>query len=181
VIASVLPLLDPRPVLRTWRLSRPQLVVAVVTVVVSVAAAPRVQWGVVAGVLASLAVHLWRELGLDVEVWRTGSTLHVRPQGVLYFGSAPRLESLVLAELAGHPDLARVQLELQRLGRIDLTGALVLRDISRDLGRGGTEVVVSGVQPQWRLLVESVFADEPVHYTRSVRPPDPPSRRGDGP
>jgi SulP family sulfate permease len=181
VITSALPLLDPRPVLRTWRLSRPQLVVAVVTVVVSVAAAPRVQWGVVAGVLASLAVHLWRELGLDVEVWRTGSTLHVRPQGVLYFGSAPRLESLVLAELAGHPDLARVQLELQRLGRIDLTGALVLRDISRDLGRGGTEVVVSGVQPQWRQLVESVFADEPVHYTRSVRPPDPPSRRGDGP
>ena len=38
-----------------------------------------------------------------------------------------------------------VRLELQRLGRIDLTGALVLRDISRDLGRAGTAVAVSGV------------------------------------
>ena len=181
VIASVLPLLNPQPVLRTWRMSRPQFLVAAVTLAVSVAAAPQVQWGVVAGVVAALAVHLWRELRLDVEVWRAGPTLHVRPQGVLYFGSAPRLETLVLAELAGHPDLVRVQLELQRLGRIDLTGALVLRDISRDLGRAGTAVVVSGVQPQWRQLVESVFADEPVHYTRSVHPPAPPSHRGDGP
>lgn len=190
VIASVLPLLDPRPVLMTWRMSRPQFLVAAVTLVVSVAAAPRVQWGVVAGVVVALAVHLWRELRLDVEVWRAGSTLHVRPQGVLYFGSAPRLETLVLAELAGRPDLVHVRLELQRLGRIDLTGALVLRDIARDLGRGGTVVTVSGVQPQWRQLVESVFAGEPVHYTRSVPstgqhdehdPHEPRTRRGDGP
>lgn len=180
VIASVLPLLNPRPVLRTWRMSRPQFVVAAVTLVVSIAAAPRVQWGVVAGVVTALAVHLWRELRLDVEVWRTESTLHVRPQGVLYFGSAPRLETLVLAELAGEPDLTRVELQLQRLGRIDLTGALVLRAISRDLGRAGVEVAVAGVQPQWRQLVEAVFADEPVHYTRSAPPHEPRTRQGDG-
>lgn len=181
VIASVLPLLNPRPVLRTWRMSRPQFVVAAVTLVVSVAAAPRVQWGVVAGVLTALAVHLWRELRLDVEVWRTESTLHVRPQGVLYFASAPRLETLVLAELAGQPNLTRVELELQRLGRIDLTGALVLRAISRDLGRTGVAVAVAGVQPQWRQLVEAVFADEPVHYTRSAPPHETRTREGDGP
>lgn len=180
VIASVLPLLNPRPVLRTWRMSRPQFVVAAVTLVVSIAAAPRVQWGVVAGVVTALAVHLWRELRLDVEVWREDSTLHVRPQGVLYFGSAPRLETLVLAELAGQPDLTRVELELQRLGRIDLTGALVLRAISRDLGRAGVEVAVAGVQPQWRQLVEAVFADEPIHYTRSTPPHEPRTRQGDG-
>ncbi len=180
VIASVLPLLNPRPVLRTWRMSRPQFVVAAVTLVVTIASAPRVQWGVVAGVGTALAVHLWRELRLDVEVWRTGSTLHVRPQGVLYFGSAPRLETLVLAELAREPDLSRVDLHLQRLGRIDLTGALVLRAISRDLARAGVEVVVAGAQPQWRHLVEAVFAEEQVHYTRSAPPPEPRSRRGDG-
>ncbi len=180
VIASVLPLLNPRPVLRTWRMSRPQFVVAVVTVAVSIVAAPQVQWGVVAGVVTALAVHLWRELRLDVEVWRTGSTLRVRPQGVLYFGSAPRLETLVLAELASEPDLSRVELQLQRLGRIDLTGALVLRAISRDLARAGVEVTVAGVQPQWRQLVEAVFADEQVHYTPTAPPPEPRDRGGDG-
>lgn len=181
VVASVLPLLNPRPVLRTWRMSKPQLGVALVTLVVTVVAAPSVQWGVVAGVLASLAVHLWRELRLDVEVWRSGSILHVRPQGVLYFASAPRLETLVLAELAGHPDLTHVTLELQRLGRIDLTGALVLRAICRDLGTGGVVVAIQGAQPQWRPLVESVFAGEEVHYTRATLPHEPRTRPGDGP
>jgi sulfate permease, SulP family len=172
VIASVLPLLDPGPVLRTWRMSRPQFLVAAVTLGVSLAAAPRVQWGVVAGVATALAVHLWRELRLDVEVWRHGDTLHVRPQGVLYFGSAPRLETVVLEQLAGRPELTRVALELQRLGRIDLTGALVLRAISRDLHRADVHVAVTGVQPQWQRLVEAVFRDESVDYTRSARPQD---------
>ncbi len=172
VVVSVLPLLNPRPLLRTWRMSRPQLAVAVVTLAVSLLAAPQVQWGVVAGVVAALAVHLWRELRLDVEIWRSGRTLHVRPQGVLYFGSAPRLETRVLAEIASHPQVSRVALELQRLGRIDLTGALVLRAICRDLARGGVRVSMSGVQPQWRQLVEAVMADEPVDYTRATRERD---------
>ncbi len=172
VVVSVLPLLNPRPVFRTWRMSRPQFAVAVVTLVVSLLAAPRVQWGVVAGVACALGVHLWRELGLDVEIWRTGETLRVRPQGVLYFGSAPRLETRVLAEVATFPEVDRVTLELQRLGRIDLTGALVVRAICRDLGRAGIRVAVTGVQPQWQQLVESVLADEAVDYTRASREQD---------
>jgi SulP family sulfate permease len=176
VIVSVLPLLNPHPVIRTWRMSRPQFAVAMVTLVVSLLAAPQVQWGVIAGVVASLGVHLWRELRLDVEVWRRGHTLHVRPQGVLYFGSAPRLETRVLAEIAARPQVSRVALELQRLGRIDLTGALVLRAICRDLARADVQVTVSGVQPQWQQLVESVFADEAIHYTRPERERDHPPR-----
>lgn len=50
VIASVIPLLTLTPVIRAWRLSRPQFGVAIVTLVVSIAAAPQVQWGVIAGV-----------------------------------------------------------------------------------------------------------------------------------
>lgn len=169
VIVSVLPLLNPRPVLRTWRMSRPQFAVAVLTLAVSILAAPRVQWGVVAGVAAALVVHLWRELRLDVELWTDGRVLRVRPQGVLYFGSAPGLETQVLAEIAARPEVTGVSLELQRLGRIDLTGALVLRAICRDLGRAGVHVSLSGVQPQWRQLVESVFAGEAVDYTRATR------------
>ena len=66
---------------------------------VALVAAPRVQWGVVAGVALALALHLWRELRLDVEVWAEHDLLHVRPQGVLYFGAAPSLETRILDEL----------------------------------------------------------------------------------
>lgn len=167
VIASVVPLLNPLPVTRSWRMSRPQFGVAMVTFVVSVLAAPQVQWGVVAGVASALAVHLWRELRLHLDVWRedrtpaegSGTLLHVRPEGVLYFGSAPPLETRILAELAAHPEVDEVRIHLQRLGRIDLTGALVLRAICRDLARGGTQVSLVGVQPNHRRLVETVLAD----------------------
>lgn len=175
IVASVVPLLNPRPVLRTWRMSRPQFVVGLVTLAVSLAAAPRVQWGVVAGVVLSLGLHLWRELRLDLEVWRVAETLNVRPEGVLYFGSAPLLETRVLDELASHPELGRVVLHLQRLGRIDLTGALVLRAICRDLARADVPVQIRGVQPHNRRLVEAVLAGDEVAYTRAAaaQPVDP--------
>lgn len=178
IIASVVPLLDPDPVWRTRTMSRPQFGIALVTFGVSLAAAPRVQWGVVTGVLLALAVHLWRELRLDMEVWAEGGELHVRPQGVLYFGSAPLLETRILAELADQPALGSVRLHLQRLGRIDLTGALVLRAICRDLARADVPVAIQGVQPQCQRLVESVFARDSVGYTRRPAtdlPTDPPT------
>lgn len=166
IIASVVPLLNPDPVWRTRTFSPAQFVVAVVTFGVTLAAAPRVQWGVIAGVACALVVHLWRELGLDIETWRTDDVLNVRPQGVLYFGSAPLLETRILAELADHPSLERVKLHLQRLGRIDLTGALVLRAITRDLARAHVPVEIQGVQPHCQRLVESVFSRDEVGYTR---------------
>lgn len=160
IIAGVLPLLNLAPVLRTWRMSKLQFGVGMVTLVVSLVVAPRIEWGVIAGVITALAVHLWRELRLDMEVWRDGATLNVRPEGVLYFGSAPLLENRILDELASQPDLDRVVLHLQRLGRIDLTGALVLRAICRDLARADTPVDLTGVQPHTRRLVEAVFAQD---------------------
>lgn len=169
IVASVLALLNPRAVLRTWRYSRPQFVIAVVTVVVCLAAAPRVQWGVVAGVVLALAVHLWREMRLELDLWLENDLLHVRPQGVLYFGSAPALETRILAELAAHPKLSRVEIHLQRLGRVDLTGALVLRAICRDLARAGVPVTLSGAQPQYRGLLDRVLAGEGIDYTHGPR------------
>ncbi len=169
VLAAMVTLLDPRPLLRTWRYSRPQFVVALVTAVVCLAAAPEVQWGVVAGVGLALGIHLWRERRLDVDVWDEHDLLHVRPQGVLYFGSAPALETRILRELAEHPGLRRVELHLQRLGRVDLTGALVLRDICRDLAAADVAVVISGAQPQSRRLIGTVLAGEGVDHTHGPR------------
>ncbi|MBI2243618.1 MAG: SulP family inorganic anion transporter [Nocardioides sp.] len=169
VIASVLGLLNPLGLIRTWRYSRPQFVIAVVTIAVSLAAAPSVQWGVVAGVALALGVHLWRELRLEVDSWVEHDLLHVRPQGVLYFGSAPALETRILAELAEQPRLSRVEIHLQRLGRIDLTGALVLRSICRDLAGASVPVQLSGVQPQCRGLLDRVLAGEGIDYTHGPR------------
>ena len=169
VIVSVLTLLDPRPVLRLARWSRPQLVVGLATAATSLVAAPQVQWGLVTGVALALALHLWRELRLDMDLWDEHDLLHVRPQGVLYFGSAPGLETRILGELAAHQRLGRVEIHLQRLGRIDVTGALVIRSICRDLAAAGIPVVVSGIPEHSRRLLDKVLEGEGVDHTHTAR------------
>ncbi|MPZ63596.1 MAG: STAS domain-containing protein [Propionibacteriales bacterium] len=129
VILAAVSLVDITPFLDYWDHSRPQFLVAVPTFVVTLAAAPRVERGLLVGVGLALAVHLWREMRLDVEFWRDGSTLHIRPHGVLYFVSAPILETRLTALLAEHPDITAISLDLQRLGRLDLTGLYALRDL----------------------------------------------------
>lgn len=161
VIAAALSLVATRPFREAWRFSRPQFFVALPTFVGTLLFAPRVELGVLLGVGLSLAVHLWRELRLELDTWVTDDALHVRPQGVLYFGSAPLLEPRVMQLMAERSDLRRVVVHLDRLGRLDLTGALVLRSLVEDMRAGGTEVVIEGTQPQAARLVTAVLGTEP--------------------
>lgn len=167
VIAAVLPLLQVRPFTEAWRLSRPQFAVAVLTFAATLGFAPRVERGVLVGVGMSLAVHLWRELHVDVETWTEGTTLHVRPQGVLYFGSAPQLEMRVSALLASNEDLTSVVLHLERLGRLDVTGALVIRSLLDDMARSGVSVSVAGSQPQAERILRAALAGSAAHLQPS--------------
>jgi SulP family sulfate permease len=118
-----------------------------------------VERGLLVGVGLSLAVHLWRELRVDVETWTEGRTLHVRPQGVLYFGSAPALEERAAALVAADPAIDVVVLHLERLGRLDVTGALALRSLVDDMKLSGVRVVLAGSQPQSRRLLDTVLGD----------------------
>jgi SulP family sulfate permease len=156
VIAAVFSLIEVRSFLEAWRFSKPQFVVAVVTLIATLVSAPRVERGIVLGVALSLAVHLWRELRIDTDAWVDGTTLNVRPQGVLYFGSAPALESDIMHLIASNSDLRSVVIHLEGLGRLDLTGALVLRSLIDDLRARGTHVYFEGTPPQAERLVNKV-------------------------
>lgn len=157
VIAAVLPLIQVGPFVESWRLSRPQFAVAALTFGSTLAFAPRVERGVLVGVVLSLGVHLWRELDITVETWTEARTLHVRPQGVLYFGSAPAVEAQVSALVAADSDIESVVLHLERLGRLDVTGALVLRSFVQDMHVSGVAVTLDGAQPQARRILAAVL------------------------
>lgn len=157
VVASIVPLIQLQPFVLVWRLSRPQFTVAVLTFVSTLAFAPRVERGVLVGVGLAVAVHLWRELDIRVETWRDEQTLHVRPQGVLYFGSAPALETQVAALVARDNDVRRVVLHLERVGRTDATGALVLQSFVAHLRSAGIVVEVCGASPQAARLIDVVL------------------------
>jgi SulP family sulfate permease len=160
VIVAVAGLVRLLPLARLARLSRPQFVVAGVTFALTLYLAPHVEAAVLVGVGLAIAVHLWRELSLEVPSWSEGDVLHLRPRGVLWFGSAARLEDAFFALIADHPQAERLIVHLDGLGRIDITGALALRGLLQEARDGGLLVELTDVRPRWRGLVENVIARE---------------------
>jgi SulP family sulfate permease len=156
IIAAVVGLMRPGPPLRLWQASRPQFAIAWATFGLTLAFSPHVEYAVVAGVGLSIAVHLWRQLSVELEPWATGDTLHVLPRGVLWFGNAPSLEDRLVRLLAQHPDATHVVVHLGGLGRLDTTGALALRGFLGRARDAGVTVDLHDVPAHQRRLTESV-------------------------
>lgn len=159
VIAAVVSLIELTPFTRLWKASKAQFVVGMLTFVASLLLAPRVERAVVIGVAASFVVHLWRELRLHVDYTVDATTLHVHPKGVLYFASAPLLERRINEILAEHPTSDRVVLHLGGLGRIDITGILVLRSFADQAAEEGFTFELADVSPGAARLVARVLPD----------------------
>ena len=162
MIAAVISLIDLRSPRLYWQWSKPQFAVGVVTAVGTLLLAPRVEQGVLLGVGAALVVHLWREMKVGVPSKTEGDTLHIWPTGVLYFGSAPAVERSVNDLLAEHHELDRLVIHLGRLGRLDLTGALMLRDVIDETRSSGVEVEIIGGKGHVAKILSRVLEDESI-------------------
>ena len=158
VVVSVAELVRPLPLFRLARLSKPQFLVASTTLVLTVALAPHVERAVLVGIALTVAVHLWRELSLDVPSWTEEDVLHLRPRGVLWFGTAARIEDTVLRLIAEHKEVQRLTVHLDGLGRIDTTGALALRNVLDEARTAGMGVEIVDVPTRWHGLVTNVIA-----------------------
>lgn len=147
VMAAVIRLVRLRPILGLWRLSRAQSLVATGTLLLTIALSPRIDEAVILGILFAIAVHLWREFGVKVITWVEDDALHVRPEGVLWFGSAQVLEKQVLELLAEYTGARRLVLHMERLGRIDLTASLVLENLVIEARAAGLAVEIVAIHP----------------------------------
>ena len=157
VIVSVAPLLRAAELRELRRYSTIQLVAALATFAATLALSPHVERGVLVGIGAAIAIHLWRELDVDIRSWSEGDVVHLQPLGVLWFASAHRIDGELLRLLREHPDARRVVVHMGGLGRTDITGALALRGLLLDAVAAGLEVRVEGVQPRSRPLVARVL------------------------
>ncbi|HUG41507.1 MAG TPA: SulP family inorganic anion transporter [Longimicrobiales bacterium] len=173
VMTAVVGLIRPGQVLVLWRLSRPQFLVAATTLVLTLALAPHIEQAVVLGILLAGAIHLWREFHVLVDRWTDEGALHLRPHGVLWFGSAEALKSEVLDLLAEHQDASAVVFHVERLGRVDLTGALVLEQLVTDLRSAGVAVRVEGVHRRTARALRRVLAVS--RQGRTAEPAEPPA------
>lgn len=160
IIAAVAKLADPRELWGLRTLSRQQFSIGAITFVLSLALAPQIQYGVLIGVVLSVGAHLRRELSVATPSWLEGDTLHVRPLGVLFFGSGHRLNEQVDDLIAEHQEVTRVVLHMDRLGRVDVTGAMELQHVLDDVHEQGLAISIVDLTPTGKSIVGRVLCGE---------------------
>jgi SulP family sulfate permease len=157
VITAVISLVRLRPIASMWPLSKPQFVVAGITLLLTIGLSPRVDHAVVIGILIAIGVHLWREFDLRVASWVEDGAIHVRPAGVLWFGSAEVLKQETLELVAEHPDARQLVLHMERVGRVDLTASLALELLIEQAAAAGLDTDVRSVHPDTARALQRVL------------------------
>ena len=148
VIAAVGGLVRPRLLINVWTLSRIQALVVWFTLALCLLLAPRIEQALLLGILLSLAIHVWRERRAGFDSWIENGVLHLEVKGILWFASAPRLEEALMSRLTDAGAVSEVVIHLEGLGRIDLTGALVLKRVVEETRAMGIPSSLRGVPPQ---------------------------------
>lgn len=160
VISTVMNLIRPRQLLGLLKYSRPQAAIGLLTFLLTLALAPRIEIAVIIGVALAVAHHLRREQKLVFDHWTDASGLHFKPQGVLWFGSAYTVEAEFAELLSQHPDVTDVKLHLGGLGRIDLSAAIMFKQLMEDAKAAGMKVELLDVPPMAKSWVDRVWQEE---------------------
>jgi SulP family sulfate permease len=174
VIAAVMSLFKPSVLLRLWRIDRTEAVTAFVTFAVTMLSAPRIYWGVLAGVLMGLAHFLYMRLHpriievgqhpdgslRDRHLWKLAplgpQVYALRMDDELDFASASAFERAVAEHLAAFPDTRHVCLFAHPINRVDATGVEVFLQLRDALEARGVHLHVSGIKlPVERVLVRA--------------------------
>ena len=164
VVMAVTGLLQPRAFVRLWQIGRVEAMTAGVTFVITLLTAPRIYWGVLAGVLLTLGHFLHTrlhpriiEVGLhadgslrDRRLWKlpplAPRLYALRMDAELDFAAASSLERAITEHLALHPDVQHVCLFAQPINRIDVTGIESFGQLRRQLAARGVTLHISGIK-----------------------------------
>jgi SulP family sulfate permease len=171
VVAAVMGLIKPRAFVKLYTINRVEAATAVVTLVITLLSAPRLYWGVLAGMLMGLSHFLHTrlhpriiEVGLhadgslrDRHLWKlpplAPQLYALRMDAELDFAAASSLERAVVEHLSHHHDVHHVCLFAQPINRIDATGVESLAKLEAMLAERRITLHISGM----KLPVETVL------------------------
>ncbi|MBX3608638.1 MAG: SulP family inorganic anion transporter [Hydrogenophaga sp.] len=173
VVLPIWGLLQPRSFTRLWRLSRVEAVIAASTFAITLVAAPRLYWGVLAGVVMALSHFLYLrlhpriiEVGLhpdgslrDRHLWQlpplAPKLYALRMDAALDFATASGFERAIAEHLQAHPDTEGVMLIAHPINWIDATGAEAFGSVREQLDDRRIHLHLVGI----KLPVETVLRD----------------------
>ena len=186
IIMAVANLVKVAPIVYAWRVQRHDGIVAVVVFSLTLILAPQLEWGIIAGLLLSLGLFLYRtmkprvvSLSLhydgslrDAELYNLqscDSIAVIRFDGALYFANTGHFEDAMLERAASKPWLRYIVVDAEGINEIDATGEEMLHLLARRLKAAGVELVFARAKKQvLDVLVRTRFVQHlgEEHFTR---------------
>ena len=160
IIMAVVGLIHIEPIKHAWKVHRHDGIVAIVVFIITLIVAPHLEQGVLAGVVLSLGLYLYRTMSPHlVEVARhedttlreadrfnlkTSESVSVfRYDGDLYFANSGYLEGKLLNFISQKPKLKVVVLDIESADQLDSSGEQMLRNLFDRLQSIGIELYIA--------------------------------------
>ena len=166
IIMAVINLIRVAPIIHAWKAVRGDGVVAVVTFTLTLVMAPHLDKGIIAGVILSLILFMFRSMRprfavlsrysdgtmRDVVVNQLPTSPKisiVRFDGSLYFANAGYFETRILGVVADNPELEFLILDGEGINELDATGEEVLHHLAERLRAQGVTLLVARMKKQF--------------------------------
>lgn len=172
IVMALWNLLNLRALRNAWRASADDAIAAALTFGATIVFAPQIQNGIFTGILASLALFVYRrmwprlvivepesaELARELPQWAP-QQLHgvvgvVRFDASLVFVNVSYFEDAVLELEQRHPRLRYVIVSALAINSLDASGVETLSTLVDGLGKRGITLIFSGVKPQVHAVLE---------------------------
>ena len=166
IVLAVIGLITPQALKHTWKASRPDGIVALVTFVVTLIAAPHLDKGIMIGTVLSLGLYLYhtmaprvailgrhedgtlRDIQVNPHLVTSTQFTAIRFDGSLYFANVAHFEDAVLAAVAGHKEAKYLLVVGDAINYIDSSGEELLHRLVVQLRESGVNPVFSGMKKQ---------------------------------
>lgn len=176
VVSAVINLIQPRTLQALFRISRVEGMIALTTFALTLVTAPRLYWGVLAGILLSLCYFLYQRLHpriLEIGEHADGSLrsrdiwnlpplaphiLALRMDAEWDFASASALERYITQALQQRPGIQTLFLDAQPINRIDVTGVESFMRLRQSLQKQGICLHIGGLKLPVQAILDKAGA-----------------------
>jgi sulfate permease, SulP family len=160
IMLAVLNLIDVQAMRNAWKVSRDDGLAATLAFIATLAFAPNIQNGILAGIVFSLVAFIYRRmlprlttlgLGGDGRLHELGNADRIgvlRFDAALFFANASFFEDAVLRMERENPGLKFIVVQASAINLLDATGVEMLRGLVRHLRESGIALVLSQAKPQ---------------------------------
>lgn len=178
IMIAVVKLVNIKAIKHAWQIHHHDGIVAIATFISTLAFAPHLHKGIMAGIALSLILYIYRSMRPQMaELSRhqdgtlrnaesyglqTCSEIAVlRFDGSLYFANSSYFEDKVLEKIASKPKLQYIILDAQGINQLDATGEDMLRGLIQRLHESGVEILFTRVKKRVMDIMERTgFSDE---------------------